>query len=451
MPVHVSFQNKITIRAYLRRPNKEGFCHVRLIARFHGDELCLSPGVLILPEQKAGRKTLQLWEPKTRRVTDEHPQAAAINAELLRCETEITTAFRTLAGPLGKQQVTSDAMWRLLLVEEEGAATVDPLQQTVLEHHAQWAAENEGILSASYLKQAKYLSGQLYEWKPKLPVGELLTEKMVRAWQQHLVREEAADGSIANSFKWLRTLAGRIGVNPKLPWLKYKEVNAVQLDLTRDELHALLAADLGKDERLLQERDRWVLQMLTGRRYSDLAVLRPEQVTELTLEDGQRVPALRHHQQKVTAEVLLPLPPLAMWIGERWNWHLPAMSNRQRNVLVKQVAQAAGITRLFNDAKISGGKVTDNYRPAWEIIGTHTARHTAGSLLLEVSGGDESLAAYVLGHVQGTTTGIYAKDKARRIAPLLLQAWQKVLGEFYDAELPGRIDVEDGGPFQAKG
>ncbi|RSK29833.1 site-specific integrase [Hymenobacter metallilatus] len=436
MPVSSTFHNKLTIRAYLRRPNADGYYHVRLIARFHGDEFSISPGILILPKQKVGRKLVQLWEPKTRRVTDAHPNAAAINAELLKCETDITEAFHALAGPLGKQQVTSDAMWKKMLAKDAApVVVVEPVQLTVLEHYAQWAAENEGILSTSYLKQAKYLSGQLHDWKPKLPVGELLTEKMVRAWQQHLVREEAADGSIANSFKWLRTLAGRIGVNPKLPWLKYKEVNAAQLDLTRDELHALLRADLGADERLQQERDRWMMQLLTGRRYSDLTVLRPEQLTELTIEDGSRVPALRHHQQKVTTEVLLPLPPLAIRIGERWNWQLPAMGNRQRNVLLKQVAKAAGITRLFNDAKISGGKVTDNYRPAWEIIGTHTARHTAGSLLLEVSGGDESLAAYVLGHVQGTTTGIYAKDKARRIAPLLLQAWQKVLGEFYDTDL----------------
>lgn len=435
MPSRVNYLDKISIRAYLRRPNPEGFYQMYLVAYFHGSELSVSPGLRILPERKEGRKTVQLWERKTRRVLDAHPEAAAINTEIQAWEVRITAAFRQLAGPLGNQQVTKDALELALFPAAETPTAVDPNQQTVLEHYAQWAAENEGILSSSYLKQAKYLSGQLHEWKPKLSVGELLTEKMVRAWQQHLVREEAADGSIANSYKWLRVLAGRIGVNPKLPWLKYKEVNAAQLDLTRDELHRLLSADLGEDERLQQERDRWVMQLLTGRRYSDLTVLRPEQLTELTVEDGQRVPALRHHQQKVTTEVLLPLPPLAMQIGARWDWQLPAMGNRNRNVLIKQVAKAAGITRLFNDAKISGGKVTDNYRPAWEVIGTHTARHTAGSLLLEVSGGDESLAAYVLGHVQGTTTGIYAKDKARRIAPLLLQAWQKVLGEFYDTDI----------------
>lgn len=436
MPARSNYHKKITIRAYLRRPDAEGFHHVRLIARFHGDELSVSPGLLILPEQRQGRKTVQLWEPKTRRVVDAHPEAAAINAELLAWETRITAAFEALAGPLGNRQVTREALELALFPADTPAAAPaapEPVAQSVLQHYAQWSAENEGILSASYLKQAKYLSGQLDAWKPGLPVGELLTEKMVRAWQQHLVREEASDGSIANSYKWLRVLAGRIGVNPKLPWLKYKEVNTVQLDLTREELHSLLLVELA-DERLQQERDRWVMQLLTGRRYSDLTVLRPEQLTELVLSDGSRVPALRHHQQKTTAEVLLPLPPLAVQIGQRYNWQLPAMGNRQRNVLLKQVAQAAGLTRLFNDAKISGGKVTDNYRPAWEIIGTHTARHTAGSLLLEVSGGDDSLASYVLGHVQGTTTSIYAKDKARRIAPLLLQAWQQVLGDLYSLE-----------------
>lgn len=82
MPARSNYLDKISIRAYLRRPNEEGFHHVRLIARFHGTELSVSPGLLILPEQKQGRKFVPLWEPKTRRVLDAHPEAATINAEM---------------------------------------------------------------------------------------------------------------------------------------------------------------------------------------------------------------------------------------------------------------------------------------------------------------------------------------------------------------------------------
>ena len=75
-----------------------------------------------------------------------------------------------------------------------------------------------------------------------------------------------------------------------------------------------------------------------------------------------------------------------------------------------------------------------HWRPIWQVIGTHTARHMAGTLLKQVSNGNKALARLVLGHAEEDVTDRYAKDKARLLAPAVLEAWQAVLGEWFDGE-----------------
>ncbi|RSK50136.1 site-specific integrase [Hymenobacter rigui] len=449
------FYNKFRIHVYLRRPRPDGFYQVRIVCYFHGTDFSVSPGLLILPERQKGRKVEQLFEPKTGRVLSDHPEAEHINDELNKWEKTLRDAFRSLAGPLGTTQVTRAMLEEAVYGPMAGEPTapqpalLSPAELTISTHYAQWQQENQGLHSASHLRHYQHVVDQLEAWKPGLLAGQL-TEQLVRDWRKKLVDRGDSDGSIAEHYKFFRLLATRIGLNPKAPWLRYKALHAVQLDLTREELHQLITVRLD-DARLAEERDRWLLQCLSGRRDSDVRSISAQQITELRTADGQTVAALRHYQGKTAAEVLLPLPPLAARIGRRWGWDLPERVNRRRTGLIKEVAKLAGLNRLFNDAKISNGEVQDNYRPVWEVIGTHTARHTAGSLVLEFSAGDKSIASYLLGHAQNaTSTDIYAKDKARRVAVPLLEAWKQILGPYYDADPPGWVDAEDGGPLRAK-
>ncbi|QJX46456.1 hypothetical protein HMJ29_05705 [Hymenobacter taeanensis] len=82
-----------------------------------------------------------------------------------------------------------------------------------------------------------------------------------------------------------------------------------------------------------------------------------------------------------------------------------------------------------DDRLIMGGKMVCNWRPIWQVISTHTARHTAGALLKQVSNGTKALAKLVLGHADEDVTDRYAKDNARLLAAPVLDAWRKILGE----------------------
>ena len=431
---------KIRVHVYLRRPDAAGFYTTRMVAYFHNTDISVSPGVRVKPvgEVGSGKKAKQekWWDPDTGRLTPKHPEvggrsASDLNGTLQHWQERIEAAFWKLAGPHGYDLVTREAMEAELFPRAD-KKEADPGTLTFAEHYALWVKENTGVLSPQTIRQQAHVPAELERYAPNSRAGDL-NEKFVRGYTQHLLAQNMADSTIYNHFKLLRIIARRVGIDSRTKWLGYAAASPPQLDLEADELRRLLAVQLN-EEPLQRERDRWLLECFTCRRDADMKTLGPKQLTSITTLSGEVIPALRHTMGKVAREVLVPLPPVAVAIGERYGWQLPMVSNQERNRSIKEVAKRAGLTRLFNDQKISGGKSQENYRPVHEVTSTHTARHTGASLLLEGSDGDKSVSEYMLGHGIKTNTDIYAKDKARRVAPKVLAAWRKVLGEWYDPQ-----------------
>lgn len=429
---------KIHVHVYLRRPDADGFYATRMVAHFHNTRLHVATGVRVKPEGQVGTekkpKTEKWWDADTGRLTPKHPDvngrsAAQLNGTLQHWQQRIEEAFWKLAGPHGYEQVSAGAMEAELFPRAEKQAA-EPGTLSFGEHHATWLKENTGILAKNTLKQQAHVPAELEKYAPGCRAGDL-SESFVKGYLKHLLAQNMADSTIYNHFKFIRIVAARLGLNAKEKWLSYAAETPPQLDLEADELRRLLAVVL-PEPHLREERDRWLLECFTCRRDADMRGLGPEQLTSIQLSSGEAVPALRHGMDKVAREVLVPLPPVAVAIGERYGWRLPLLSNQQRNLAIKEIAKRAGLIRAFNDMKISGGKIQNNYRPVHEVISTHTARHTGASLLLEGGDGDKSISGYMLGHGIKSNTDIYAKDKARRVAPKVLAAWRAVLGEWYD-------------------
>ncbi|GAA3940228.1 hypothetical protein GCM10022406_25330 [Hymenobacter algoricola] len=425
--------HKFTLHVYLRRPDKAGTYATRMVAYFHGTDFSVSPGVRILPgREERGRKPEKLWDPDTMRVTAAHPDADVVNERLAHWEGRLRDAFRKLSGPGALEQVTRPAMEAELFPtgQAKKQRAIDPRTLSFVAHYQQWVAENQGILKPVYLNKYKSVAKLLQQFRPTATAGDL-DEKFVKDYLRELLKKGSSDATISREFKFLRIVGTRIGLAPGVKWLSYEENSAPQLDLHQEELCQLIRARM-PTAALTEERDRWLLECFSGRRDADMAHLSAQQLETIDTAVGP-ITFLRHAQQKTTQVTLVPLPPMALAIGERYGWQLPVRSNQYRNSLIKQVAKEAGLTRVFNLMRISGGAVTNHYRPVHEIISTHTARHTCASLLLEGSDGDKSLANFVLGHTNKDITDRYAKDKVKRVAPKVLAAWQQVLGGLYNA------------------
>ncbi|MGI4874264.1 MAG: hypothetical protein ACRYFX_24155 [Janthinobacterium lividum] len=273
-------------------------------------------------------------------------------------------------------------------------------------------------LDADSLRKYDQMATAKEKWRPTLRPATI-TQAVTQEYVQHLLDQQRSDATIRVHLRGIKFCLETLGLPAAHKWLEYSAKNAPQLDLEASELWALLA---WQPDTLAHrvERDRWVLQLLCGRRYEDMAKLDPRQRVSLHLPDGTVVPALNHAQGKTTSNTVVPLPPLAVRLGERYGWQLPTASNRDRNHLIREVACLAGLTRDWDERTLSGGKVLSSWRPVWQAIGTHTARHTEDTLIKQASGSNKALAKLLLGHADEDVTDRYAKDHARQLAPALL-------------------------------
>jgi integrase len=444
------YKRTISVQFYLRLAarNKRGYCPIRMTLRWHGQELQLDAGVLVLPERPGpnGQGIEVMWDAKAQRALDgrrlmlkemgivpTHPDTATnINAHLIARRKTVEDTFYRLFDNMGPGRIPKEVLAAELVPsreKEEPTKAKLVVSRTFRQVLEEWKEENRNLAKDS-LRKYDQLATMMEIWRPELRPDQV-TQKVAKEYQQHLLDLQKSDATIKVHFGGIRKCLEQLGLPADMPWLQYSAKNAPQLDLEAEEVLKLIQW-LPTSEHLAEERDRWLFQLFSGRRYEDLEKFDLRERIILMLEDGSKVPALLHAQGKTGNDAAVPLPPIAVHIGERWNWQFPARTWQQRCDWIKDIAQAAGLTREWDDRLITGGKVVHNWRPIWQVISTHTARHTAGTLLKQVSNGNKALAKLVLGHADEDVTDRYAKDKARLLAPAVLESWKLILGEWYD-------------------
>lgn len=124
--------------------------------------------------------------------------------------------------------------------------------------------------------------------------------------------------------------------------------------------------------------------------------------------------------------MLIPLAPTAAAIWQRCEGQLRLPTQQERNCRLKMLGQAVGLSREFVEVGFSGKTRTEQVQPLWQVITTHTARHTGAALLVLGSEGDQTLKEIALGHVSAS---VYGYDTLARYGPRLLEAWEVALGQ----------------------
>ena len=424
------YKRKISISFKLRRTdaNKAGRCPIRGTIRWHGQEFHFPTGELVPATQRSkSGKVEELWDSKGW-LSNKYELAVQVNARLHGWETKIATAFQQLWDAAPFVRVEQAALLRAIFPEQLPNGQALATNKTFRELLAEWKNLHRN-LDPDSLRKYDQMATMMESWRPKLRPADV-TEEVAKEYLFHLLELQKSDATIRTHFLGLKRCFERMGRPTDVAWLEYSAKNASQLDLEQPELLALLRWK-PTSPALGIERDRWLFQLCCGRRYQDLENFDPRQRETLLLDDDTTATVLRHAQGKTGNDAVVPLPPLAVRLGERYGWQLPAARNSERNELIKEVARLAGLNREFDDRLISGGKAISHWRPVWQVISTHTARHTAATLIKQ-AGKQKELAKLLLGHADEDVTDRYAKDKARELGPALLAAWCKVLGEWYD-------------------
>ncbi|TVT39602.1 hypothetical protein FNT36_18340 [Hymenobacter setariae] len=392
-----------TFRQVLSRPDKEGRCRIILDVTWEGQRQKMPTGVSCLPEH---------FQPGAKRVVNpKDPQAAIYNAKLA-----------ALVDKVEKVQLQAAANEEVFVppVKPKRVKSQAPKLTTPTDFHVAWLAENPHQ-STSGARRYKQVVAHLEAFRAEWPITTL-TRKEYLDYMAHVASLGLVDSTTIKHVKFLRECFRLAGL--AVPsWLKMQVRYGRSPALQATELRKLINLPLFEQEILIQERDMFLLQTLLMLRDSDLRQLKPHHVTTLDLPGVGPTPVLSIRQVKTGDEVRLPLPPLAASIWAKYDGQLPVKVQQHRNRYMKLLMERAGLTRDFVRVRYVQGEATEEVVPLWQVVTTHTARHTGADMIMLGSGGDTNLKEKALGHA-----GVYGHDALERYGPALLKAWKTVLG-----------------------
>jgi integrase len=427
---------ELIFRQRLDRPDKQG--RAAIFADLHwagGHRWKMPTGVKALPAH---------WQPtKTKRIHTSAENSIQLNLRLTRLLTAVQSVFTTAEGAgRAEASVTQTELQAAIDAVAAGSqrrtkapapAPIPPPTTpnsgpmpptaTWAEYETRWRAENEQ-LSESYLRAAKQVVTGLGEFDAALRLATLTKERLAQyvAW---LFAQGKRDSTVQRHYKFLRECY-RLAELPQPRWLgRFTARYGRSPTLRQAEVRALAMAELPAD--LAAERDAFLLQLLLLLRDVDLRQLKPHHIGPHDLPGYGPTLCLELFQQKTSEPVLVPLPPPAAAIWQRCEGQLRLPTQQERNRRLKLLGQAVGLNREFVEVAFSGKKRDEQVQPLWQVLTTHTARHTGAALLVLGSEGDQTLKEIALGHVSAS---VYGYDTLERYGPRLLEAWQVGLGEW---------------------
>lgn len=173
----------------------------------------------------------------------------------------------------------------------------------------------------------------------------------------------------------------------------FKVVETDVVYLTQDELHAMYIVELdAKIQRSV--RDVFVVQCLTGLRYSDMLNIKKDNIQE---DDGGEYITLI--TKKTLKRLKIYFNDRCRHILAKYDYTLPHPQVAMMNKYLPMIAKQAGVKGKIEVVKIVGSKRVVEIKDKWELIKTHTARRTFISLMLELGESITTIRS-ITGHSQ---------------------------------------------------
>ena len=398
----------MTTQFVLRTDKKDssGRCPVHLIAYFDGLRLKCATGEKCKPSE---------WNEGRQRFRGSFTGADKANDFLELRAAQVSEWWRTVRAAGGTPTMAGLKV-ALQPVAELVAAAPVRRSITVLNDEHREALRARGYADHT-LRQRKMMGSWLAAFEQER--GELLDpatyDLATHDRVLHFLRfdRNLAQNTIASVvrglkvlLRWCREERG-MTVPVELRKLQGKHADVLKMWLTADDLAALATAAL--PSHLVRVRDVLLFCCYTGLRYSDVWALQPGNLHEW---NGGRV--LRLVQTKTRTAVSIYLTEAAGAILDRYAGDgervrlLPVLANQVMNRHLKQVGKYAGLTAPVVLSERVAGQMVKTSVPKYELLTSHTARHTFATQSL-LRGMPVEVLQKVMGHAKIQTTLIYAK------------------------------------------
>lgn len=189
-----------------------------------------------------------------------------------------------------------------------------------------------------------------------------------------------------------------------------KALDTYAVSLNEDEVETLKNFDFSNNSRLAKARDLFLLEVLSGQRFSDLYKLLDE--NNLT-DEGIKI-----YQQKTGSFITVPLHPKLedyfKTIKEKYTEGLPVISNQKFNEAIKDVCKEAGFNQIHSWEMQTGNKRTIHTDSRYNLISSHTGRRTFCTLSL-LRGIEAEIVMKVSGHKSYKQFAEYIKLDTKQV------------------------------------
>ena len=246
----------------------------------------------------------------------------------------------------------------------------------------------------------KSLKALLKAYSPDISMKNI-DDKWMQGLILHMCKEGMTNRTQSNYYRVLKTFLNANDISLNFT-PKFKVVENDVVYLTAVELHNIYTVKLNienRDKKYSENvasavRDIFVVQCLTGLRYSDMIHIYKENIQED--EDGKYIVLV---MKKTMKRIKIYFNDRALHILEMWDYNLPHYKLEVMNRWLPEIAKQAGVKGRVEVVRMVGSKRIVEHKEKWEMVKTHTARRTFITLMLE-AGENTSTIRSITGHTQ---------------------------------------------------
>jgi site-specific recombinase XerD len=158
-------------------------------------------------------------------------------------------------------------------------------------------------------------------------------------------------------------------------------------------------------------RDLYVFSFYTGLAHKEIMKVTADQLMKEKIADRD-IWVLDFARSKTRKLNVIPLNKICLDIIEKYKGGkalLPYFANSQYNRICKNMFKLAGFDKKITLSRWSGDREITETFEEWELLTSHTGRHSAATNILKKTG-DLTIVRDLLGHSSVKTTEIYAEN-----------------------------------------
>ena len=188
-----------------------------------------------------------------------------------------------------------------------------------------------------------------------------------------------------------------------------------QLALSKQDILLIEGLDLHDNKRLERVRDVFLLGCYTGMRYSDF-----KRIKASNISDG----LIRIREVKDKKKFLqIPITERVRIILDKYEMNIPVISEQKFRDYLKEVFKLAGFTQNRIKSTKIGKNVVEKEVPMYELMGTHTARRSFITHMLN-SGVPAKAIMKITGHRSINNFQLYYKPTNEVLSEFMEKAWK---------------------------